>query len=74
MLPDFCGVLVILLLLVFFQFMVKLVQSMDISIPDFRSDPPSLLSMLFHLSSKKIVEAIPPPISFIKNNIWSFYL
>jgi hypothetical protein len=35
---------------------------MDISIPDFRFP---LLSMLFHLSSKKYFEAIPPPI-FIK--------
>ena len=41
---------------------VKLVQSMDISIPDFRFP---LLSMLFHLSSNKNFEAIPPPI-FIK--------
>jgi hypothetical protein len=35
---------------------------MDISIPDFRIP---LLSMLFHLSSKKYFEAIPSPI-FIK--------
>jgi hypothetical protein len=27
--------------------------------------------MLFHLSSKKYFEAIPPPISFIKKDIWN---